>query len=111
MAGPAGVPHTARRVPRRRHIEGAQMRTKQGALALLTCSAMAFGGLAVETAAAKPATPAKAAKKARKSKRCKILLVNGIHRCKGEHALKKASSNSTTAPAAPAPVNVTINNI
>jgi hypothetical protein len=84
------------------------MRTKRGLIALLTCSAVAMGGLAVESAAAKPAAPAKHAK------RCKILLVNGIHRCKGEHALKKiSSSSSTTAPAAPAPVvtNVTINDI
>src|SRR4051812_49956449 len=95
------------------------MRNKQGLLALLTCSAVAMGGLATETAVAKPA-PAKAAKKAvkkkkstKKSKRCKLLLVNGVHRCKGEHARKTVSSNSTSAPAAPAPVvnNVTINNI
>jgi hypothetical protein len=94
------------------------MRTKQGALALLTCSAVALGGLAVESAAARTVAPVKHAKKstkksAKKSKRCKIVLVNGIHRCKGEHARKTISSNSSTAPAAPAPVvnNVTINNI
>src|SRR5690349_7866315 len=111
MAGSRCVPHTARRVPRRSQIEGAHMRTKQGLVALLSCSAVAFGGIAADTAAAKTTVHHKATKKsAKKSKRCKILLVNGIHRCKGEHALKKVSSNSSTAPTAPAVVNVTINN-
>src|SRR3954465_16063883 len=89
-------------------MEGALMRKKAGALALLTCSAVALGGIAVESAAAKPAHPAKHAKKA---KRCKIVYVSGIHRCKGEHALKTTSSNSSSAPTAPSVTNVTINNI
>ena len=41
------------------------MRTKQGLLALLTCSAVAFGGLATETAVAKAPT-SKSAKKSKK---------------------------------------------
>src|SRR4051812_37045939 len=113
MAGLRFVPHTPRRVPRRSQIEGAHMRSKQGLLALLTCSAVAMGGLATETAVAKSAAPKHAKKSAKKAKRCKILMVNGVHRCKGEHARKTTSSNSSTAPAAPAPVvnNVTINNV
>ena len=93
------------------------MRTKSGFIALIACSAVAVGGPLAETAAARTAAPAKHAKKARKSakksKRCRIVFVNGIHRCKGEHARKTVSSNSISAPAAPAPVvnNVTINNI
>src|SRR5690242_3951341 len=93
------LPHTARRVPRRSQIEGARIvRTKQGLVALLSCSAVAFGGIAADTAVAKTTVHHKATKK---SKRCKLLLVNGVHRCQGEHAIKKTSSNSSTAPAAP----------
>ena len=83
------------------------MRSKQGLVALTTCLAMATGGLTAEAAPAQTKAPTRHTKKTTKkhAKRCKILLVNGVHRCKGEHA--RRTSASSTRPV----VNVTINNI
>jgi hypothetical protein len=89
------------------------MRTKKSAVAVATCLAVAMTGFTVDGAAAAK-TPAKHAKKAKKKarKRCTIVLVNGIHRCKGEHVVKASSSNSASpAPAAPVINNITINNV
>ena len=85
------------------------MRSKQGIVAVATCFAMAVGGLTAEAAPAKTkasshhAKPKKHAKK-KHARRCKILLVNGVHRCKGEHSRTSASS---TRPV----INITINNV